>query len=60
VISIDDVERAARTIAGRVHRTGFSRSATLSQGLGAEAFLKEELFQRTGSFKVRGALNRLA
>jgi threonine dehydratase len=60
VISIDDVERAARTIAGRVHRTGFSRSATLSERLGAELFLKEELFQRTGSFKVRGALNRIA
>jgi len=60
VISIDDVERAARTIAGRVHRTGFSRSATLSERLGAEVFLKEELFQRTGSFKVRGALNRIA
>jgi threonine dehydratase len=60
VISIDDVERAARTIAGRVHRTGFSRSATLSERLSAEVFLKEELFQRTGSFKVRGALNRIA
>ena len=60
MISIDDVERAARTIAGRVHRTGFSRSATLSERLGAEVFLKEELFQRTGSFKVRGALNRIA
>ncbi len=60
MISIDDVERAARTIAGRVHRTGFSRSATLSERLGAELFLKEELFQRTGSFKVRGALNRIA
>jgi threonine dehydratase len=60
VISIDDIERAARTIAGRVHRTGFSRSATLSERLGAEVFLKEELFQRTGSFKVRGALNRIA
>jgi threonine dehydratase len=60
VISIDDVERAARTIAGRVHRTGFSRSATLSERLGAEVVLKEELFQRTGSFKVRGALNRIA
>ena len=60
MISIDDVERAARTIAGRVHRTGFSRSATLSDRLGTDVFLKEELFQRTGSFKVRGALNRLA
>jgi len=60
VISIDDVERAARTIAGRVHRTPLVRSATLSDRLAAEAWLKAELFQRTGSFKVRGALNRLA
>jgi threonine dehydratase len=59
VISIDDVERAAKTIAGRVHRTPLRRSATLSERLDADAFLKAELFQRTGSFKVRGALNRL-
>ena len=60
MISIDDVERAARTIAGRVHRTPLLRSATLSERLGAEAYLKAELFQRTGSFKARGALNRIA
>jgi threonine dehydratase len=60
VISIDDVERAARTIAGRVHRTPLLGSATLSERLGASAHLKAELFQRTGSFKVRGALNRIA
>jgi threonine dehydratase len=60
VISIDDVERAAQTIAGRVHRTPLLRSATLSDRLGAEAYLKAELFQRTGSFKVRGAVNRIA
>jgi threonine dehydratase len=60
VISIDDVERAARTIAGRVHRTPLLGSATLSERLGATAYLKAELFQRTGSFKVRGALNRIA
>jgi len=59
VITIEDVERAARTIAGRVHRTPIRRSATLSMELGAEALLKAELFQRTGSFKVRGALNRI-
>ena len=60
MISIDDVERAAETIAGRVHRTPLVRSATLSDRLGAEAYLKAELFQRTGSFKARGALNRIA
>jgi threonine dehydratase len=59
VISVDDVERASRTIAGRVHRTPLNRSRTLSEIIGADALLKEELFQRTGSFKVRGALNRL-
>jgi threonine dehydratase len=60
VISIDDVERAAQTIAGHVHRTPLLRSATLSEQLGADVRFKAELFQRTGSFKVRGALNRLA
>ena len=58
-VSIDAVERAARTIAGRVHRTPLQRSATLSELVGGDAFLKAELFQRTGSFKARGALNRL-
>jgi threonine dehydratase len=60
VVSVEDVERAARTIAGRVHRTPLLSSATLSEQLGADVHFKAELFQRTGSFKVRGALNRLA
>jgi threonine dehydratase len=60
VISLDDVERAAQTIAGRVHRTPLLGSESLSERIGAKASLKAELFQRTGSFKVRGALNRLA
>jgi threonine dehydratase len=59
-VSIDDVERAARTIAGRVHRTPLLRSSTLSEQLGVDVRFKAELFQRTGSFKVRGALNRLS
>ena len=59
-VSIDDVERAARTIAGRVHRTPLLRSDTLSKRLDADVRFKAELFQRTGSFKVRGALNRLS
>jgi threonine dehydratase len=60
VITIDDVERAARTIAGRVHRTPLLRSETLSEQLGIDAHFKAELFQRTGSFKVRGALNKVS
>jgi threonine dehydratase len=53
VISIEDVEAAARTIAGRVHRTPLLYSSTLG------AYLKAELFQKTGAFKVRGALNKI-
>ena len=60
MISIDDVERASRTIAGRVRRTPLLGSASLSEEIGANAYVKAELFQRTGSFKVRGALNRIA
>jgi threonine dehydratase len=60
MLSLDDVERAARTIAGRVHRTPLLRSASLSDALGADVRFKAELFQRTGSFKVRGAVNRIA
>jgi threonine dehydratase len=59
-VTLDDVERAARTIAGRVHRTPLLRSGTLSEQLAADIRFKAELFQRTGSFKVRGALNRLS
>ena len=54
MITIDDVERAARTIAGRVHRTPLDWSQTLG------IWHKAELFQKTGAFKVRGALNKIA
>ncbi len=55
-VSSDDVRRAAETIRGRVHRTPMLSSRTL----GERVHLKAELFQRTGSFKARGVLNRLA
>jgi threonine dehydratase len=60
VISLDDVERAARTVAGRIHRTPLLGTATLSEQLRADVRLKAELLQRTGAFKVRGALNKIA
>ena len=52
----DDVLAAGERIAGRVHRTPTFSSRTL----GPRTFLKAELFQKTGSFKVRGVLNKLA
>ena len=58
--TLDDVLAARRTILGRVHRTPTFSSATLSELSGASIYLKAELFQRTGSFKPRGVLNKLA
>ncbi len=55
----DDVLAARETIAGRLHRTPTFGSAALGEGIGARAFLKAELFQKTGSFKPRGMLARI-
>jgi threonine dehydratase len=60
LLSLDDVYRARERIAGRLHRTPLLSSATLSKQLGADVRFKAELLQRTGSFKPRGVLNRLA
>jgi threonine dehydratase len=55
VITADDVRAARETIGGDLHHTPTFSSATL----GRRVFLKAELFQRTGSFKPRGVLNKL-
>jgi threonine dehydratase len=59
-VSFDDVRRARETIGGRLHRTPLLSSRTLSERTGATVLLKAELLQRTGSFKPRGVLNKLA
>jgi threonine dehydratase len=59
LVSLDDVRKAASIIRGRVHRTPTSTSEFLSNVTGANVTLKLELFQKTGSFKVRGVLNAL-
>jgi threonine dehydratase len=55
VLNLDDVRSARETIGGDLHRTPVFSSATL----GPRILLKAELFQRTGSFKPRGVLNKL-
>lgn len=58
-VTIDDVHRAAERIHGSVERTPLTCSRTLSEIVGATVFLKFENYQYTGSFKGRGARNRL-
>ena len=60
LVELADVEAARKRFAGRLHRTPTFSSATLSELTGAEIHLKAELFQKTGSFKPRGVLNKLA
>jgi threonine dehydratase len=60
VIGLDDVLAAREAIGDRLHRTPVFSSATLGELTGARVFLKAELFQRTGSFKPRGVLTKLA
>ena len=60
ILSLDDVYRARERIGDRLHRTPLLRSTTLSQQVDADVRFKAELFQRTGSFKPRGVLNKLA
>jgi threonine dehydratase len=55
-----DVADAARLLAGVVVRTPLLRSPVLDEVAGARVFLKAETLQRTGSFKFRGAYNRIA
>jgi threonine dehydratase len=59
MIALHEIREAQRRLEGRVHRTPVVGSRTLSERIGAAVLLKVEAFQRTGSFKVRGVLNRL-
>ena len=60
LISLDDVYRARERIGDRLHRTPMLSSTTLSKQVGADVWFKAELLQRTGAFKPRGVLNKLA
>jgi len=55
-----DVDDAARRLAGVALHTPLLTSATLDAMTGGRVFLKAETLQRTGSFKFRGAYNKLA
>jgi threonine dehydratase len=55
-----DVDAAARRLAGVALRTPLVTSPVLDALTGARVFLKAETLQRTGSFKFRGAYNKLS
>ncbi len=59
-IALDEFRLAAERIAPIIHRTELEHSATFSAMTGGDIFLKCENRQKTGSFKLRGASNKLA
>ena len=59
MIGLEDIQSAAQRISPFIYKTPLERSQTLSHILGANAYLKMELFQKTGSFKPRGAFNQI-
>jgi threonine dehydratase len=59
-LGLTDIELAARRLAGIIRPTPLLRSDTLDRLFAAEVYLKPENLQKTGSFKLRGAYNRVA
>ncbi|WP_144799734.1 threonine ammonia-lyase [Halorubrum depositum] len=60
MLSLSDVHAARDRVDGVARHTPLERSRTFSEMSGADVRLKLENFQRTGAFKIRGAMNRIA
>lgn len=60
MIGPDDIKAAAAKLDGVAHPTPVFTSRTLDRKTDAQVYLKAECFQRSGSFKFRGAYNALA
>jgi threonine dehydratase len=60
MLALSSIHAARSRIAGRVHVTPTVTATRIGERAGVQLFLKCENLQKTGSFKVRGALNKLA
>ena len=60
MITLSDIRDARERVDGVARHTPLERSRTFSEMSGADVHLKLENFQRTGAFKIRGAMNRIA
>ncbi len=60
MITLNDIKEAKKRLAGTVLNTPLVKAPILSKDLNSEIYLKEDNLQLTGSFKIRGAFNKLA
>src|SRR4030067_1950482 len=59
MLTIQDIRKALENIKDHIHKTPLIYSNSFSKMSGAEVYLKVENLQKTGSFKVRGAFNKM-
>ena len=59
MVTYNDIEKAHRRISDHIHNTPILTSDSLDNELGSNLFFKCENFQKTGSFKIRGATNSI-
>ncbi|MFZ5754923.1 MAG: pyridoxal-phosphate dependent enzyme, partial [Bacillota bacterium] len=60
MIDLKDIIEARDNLKGITHLTNLDLSTTFSNMAGAKVYLKTENLQKTGSFKIRGAYNKVA
>ncbi len=59
-VNLKQIKAAHKSLKGVIYHTDLLKNSTLSEISGSEVFLKLENLQRTGSFKIRGAFNKIA
>lgn len=60
MITLNDIKNAKNRLQGIINQTSLTYAPILSKELNSDIFLKKENLQLTGSFKLRGAFNRIA
>ncbi len=59
IVRLEDIEKAQKCLEGVIQKTEMSCSLSATKRIGTEVFFKFENLQRTGSFKIRGAYNKI-
>ena len=59
-VTLKTIEEARETLQGVAKKTPLIESPVLGSKVGGEVFFKYENLQKTGSFKIRGAVNKIA
>jgi threonine dehydratase len=60
MLNTQDIDKAASRLKGVLHTTPLDQSASFSLMAGCDVYLKYENLQKTGSFKIRGAYNKIS